>query len=397
MPADSLEEPFPPNGIPVLLTDALQQKSSTSTDTHILLMLDQFPPVLGGGERVVLRTAALLRDAGYRVSILTFAVECSGETLAHAACPIYLLPITGVFQPAALRAAWQLGRFLRRERVRVVQTYFESSNLFGGLTTKLLSRARLVWNFRDMGILRESKHRAAYRLLRRLPDHVIAVSEKVRRHAIQVDGIPSARVSVMYNGLNSRTWQGTSPGGTGGTPLVMTVGNIRQVKGHDTLIEAAALVLKTMPEVRFQIAGEVLDRPYFEKMQARIASLGVTGSVDFLGKVDDPSPLLRRATLFVLPSRSEGFSNAIIEAMAASLPVIATSVGGNDEAVVNGITGLIVPPDHPQALAAALLHLLGAPELRTSMGLAAVERVERLFTEEAMLSRFRELYQQLCS
>ena len=151
---------------------------------HVVLLLDQFPRVLGGGERVVLRTAALLQDAGYRVSIVTFAIKCDAESLQAATCPVYVLPLTGVFHPAAFRAAWQLGRFLRRERVRIVQTYFESSNLFGGLVTKLLSRAKLIWNFRDMGILREPKHRAAYRLLRRMPDHVIAVSGGVRAHAI---------------------------------------------------------------------------------------------------------------------------------------------------------------------------------------------------------------------
>ena len=381
-----------PKGQPILLTDALRQNLSQGPGRHIVLLLDQFPPVLGGGERIVLRTAALLQSAGYRVSIITFAVQCGPDALEKAACPIFLLPITGVFQPAALLAAGQLGRFLRRERVSIVQTYFESSNLFGGLTTKLLSRARLVWNFRDMGILREAKHRVAYRLLRRLPDHVIAVSEKVRQHAIEVDRIDPARVSVMYNGLNLRACQESEMPQMATAPLVVTVGNIRPVKGHDTLVEAAALVLKSMPEVRFKIVGETLDRPYFEQLQARVQSLNIGNSIEFLGGMTDPSPVLRQATLFVLPSRSEGFSNAIIEAMAASLPVIATAVGGKAEAVNDGMTGRIIPPDDADALAVALVDILSNSELQNTMRRAARNRVVQLFTEEAMLDRLEKLY-----
>ena len=355
-------------------------------------MVDQFPRVLGGGERVVLRTAALLQSAGYRVSIVTFAILCDPPVLQDACCPVFVLPLTGVFQWSALRAARQLGRFLRRERVAIVQTYFESSNLFGGLVTRLLSPARLIWNFRDMGILREPRHRTAYRLLRRLPDHVIAVSECVREHAIRADGIDPHRVTVMYNGLDVSRWQRTNGQPGSAFPLIVTVGNLRPVKGHDTLIEAAALVLKRFPDARFEIAGEILDQSFFETMKARCEALGIAAQVRFLGKVTDPESLLRRATLFVLPSRSEGFSNAVVEAMAVPLPVVATAVGGNAEAVTDGVTGLIVPPDQPAALADAILRLLTSPAAMQSMAEAGRRRVDAHFTDRAMSQALRELF-----
>lgn len=363
---------------------------------HVLLLLDQFPKVLGGGERIVLRTAALLQSVGVQVSIMTFAIkEEANAALQNVLCPIHVLPLTGVFQVSAVRAAWQLGRFLRQERVTIVQTYFESSNLFGGIVTKALSRAKLVWNFRDMGILRDRKNRLAYRLLRWLPDAVIAVSEKVRRHAIDVDGINPRCVIVIHNGLDLQRRSFHSEDAYPAEQIIVTLGNIRPIKGHDTLIEAAALVLQHVPAVRFVVAGDVLDAEFFVALQNRVNDLGIAERVSFPGLIANPEHLFRGARIFVLPSRSEGFSNAILEAMAAALPVVATAVGGNAEAVMHGETGLIVPPNDPAALAQALLELLDHPKVMRSMGQAGRSRVEAVFTSQAMLLQMTGLYEHM--
>ncbi len=357
---------------------------------HIVLLIDQFPRVLGGGERVVLRTARLLQDAGYRISIVTFQVFCDASVLEAARCPVYLLPLENVFSSTALRAAWQFGRFLRKENVCIVMTFFESSNLFGGLATKAFSRARLIWNRRDMGILREEKHKAAYRLLPWLPDHVIAVSEEVRRHAIEVDRIPQERVSVVYNGLENTGAPARDEWPS--TPIVVTVGNIRPVKGHDTLVEAAAIVLRRHPETSFRIIGEMLDAEFFAELQRRVAELGLGDCVTFLGGIPDPGPLLREASVFVLPSRSEGFSNAIVEAMLAGLPVVATRVGGNAEAVVDEETGFLISPDRPEALATALCTMLENPASMRSMGDAGRQRAERHFSSSGMIHKLMGIF-----
>ncbi|MBE7181552.1 MAG: glycosyltransferase [Terriglobus roseus] len=372
-----------------MLSEALRRSLHAPGDgDHVVLLVDQFPAVLGGGERVVLRTARLLRGAGYRVSIVTFQVLCAPEVLRAAECPVYLLPLSNVISGQALRAAWQLGAFLRRAKVRVAMTFFESSNLFGGLVVKSLSRARLIWNRRDMGILREPKHRMAYRWLPFLPDFVIAVSEEVRRHAIEVDRIAPDRVGVIYNGSKVRSRDNNAQNETRrqvDSAVIVTVGNLRRVKGQDTLLEAAAIVLQKHPEARFLVAGESLEAEFYDNLQRRVLELGVGEHFHFLGGVPEPQALLREASIFVLPSRSEGFSNAIVEAMAAGLPVVATTVGGNAEAVVDGVTGLLVPPEQPEALAAALLTLIGDPERSSAMGAAARARAAEVFSEEAML------------
>src|SRR6202012_4391041 len=136
---------------------------------HVLLVLDQFSKTLGGGERIVLRLASLLPHYGYRASILTFFADPASPGLQSPPCPIYLLPLRRTYDFSALRAAFELRRFLRQQHVQIVQTFFESSDLWAGFVTKAMSDARLIWSRRDMGILRDRKHEVAYRLMAGVP------------------------------------------------------------------------------------------------------------------------------------------------------------------------------------------------------------------------------------
>lgn len=363
---------------------------------HVLLVLDQFPKTLGGGERAVLKLAALLPKYGYRASILTFSVhtECSG--IESAPCPVYLLPLRRTYDFRAFRAALDLRRFLRQQRVQIVQTFFESSDLWAGFVARTLSKAKLIWSRRDMGILRYGKHHLAYRLMARAPHAVFAVSEQVRRHCIDVDRIDPARVETIYNGLNLADWNAaTVPAKAPGEIRVTTVGNIRRVKGHDVFIKAAAAIAPHFPDASFSIAGDVLEPDYFLELQALVRDLNLTGSFHFAGEVANLREHLSSADIFVLPSRSEGFSNAIVEAMAASLPVVATDVGGNAEAVEDGVSGFIVPSEDIAALSAAITRLISDPSLAKAMGEAGKNRVIEKFTTEAMMEKIVAVYRNL--
>jgi glycosyltransferase involved in cell wall biosynthesis len=368
--------------------------SSGRSLPHVLLVVDQFPKTLGGGERIVLRLAALLPAYGFRASILTFFVHPDCTDLKQPPCPIYVLPLHRTWDWTALRAALDLRRFLQREQVRIVQAFFESSHLWAGAVTKTLSDARLVWSMRDMGILRDRKHRIAYRLMKGVPDAVFAVSEQVRRSCIQIDGIAPARVKTIYNGLDLARWE-APPSAPRSGAVVTTVGNIRRVKGHDLLIRSAAQLATRFPSASFSIAGDVLDPDYFAELQALVQQLGLAGRFRFLGGVADARAHLAAADIFVLPSRSEGFSNAIVEAMATSLPVVATDVGGNAEAVKDGVTGLVVPPEDADALAAAIARLLAAPSQARAMGIAGRSYAQEMFTTEAMMEQMAAAYNDL--
>lgn len=247
-----------------------------------------------------------------------------------------------------------------------------------------------------MGILRGRKHEVAYRLMGGLPDAVFAVSELVRQHCIEVDDIDPDRVQTVYNGLDLGDWDISEQSAAQRDKLlVTTIGNIRHVKGHDLFIRAAAAIAPRYPNVRFSIAGGVLEPSYFEELQTLVRNLNLEDRFHFAGGITDLRGHLSAADIFVLPSRSEGFSNAIVEAMAASLPVVATNVGGNAEAVQNGVTGLIVPAEDSAALAAAISQLLADPAKAKAMGMAGKQRVAERFTTDAMMMQTTTAYRKL--
>ena len=378
------------------LDEAKDQDAKDASLPHVLLVVDQFSRTLGGGERIALKLAALLPQYGYRASILTFSIDPESAYLKSLPCPVYLLPLQRVYDVKALRAAFELRQFLRSHQVKIVQTFFETSDLWAGFVAKAMAGSKLIWSRRDMGILRGRKHRVAYRRMSGMPDMVFAVSEQVRQHCIHTDGVAAERVLTIYNGLDLAGWETrTRQAEVSQRFLISTVGNIRRVKGHDVFIRSAAAVVQEFPEACFSIAGEVLEQGYFKELKELVGELDLTSHFRFDSGVTNLREYLSAADVFVLPSRSEGFSNAIIEAMAASLPVVATNVGGNAEAVKDGVSGFIVPSEDVAALSNAILRLLSDPSKAREMGAAGRKLVQERFTIDAMMEQIVEAYAKL--
>jgi len=177
--------------------------------------------------------------------------------------------------------------------------------------------------------------------------------------------------------------------------VVSTLGNIRHVKGIDIFARAAARVCHVYPDAVFLVVGGVLEPETFRKLQALVDSLGIKDNFRFLGTMSNPYPVLAASDVFCLPSRSEGFSNALIEAMGSRLPCVATRVGGNAEALTEGVNGFLVENEDTDAMADRLLRLLRDPNLRRGMGQAARRTVETRFSMNAMMSRLTEIYREL--
>lgn len=246
-----------------------------------------------------------------------------------------------------------------------------------------------------MGILRGRKHTLAYRALRHLPHAVFAVSDGVRQHAIAIDGVLRERVHTIYNGLAIDSSDIAPKRDTGSPVVIASIGNIRRVKGHDLLIRAAAQVVRRFPGTTFTVAGEILEPDFYAELKSLLHEFGLEHSFHFVGGVSDLTTFLSEADIFVLPSRSEGFSNALIEAMANGLPVVATDVGGNAEAVQTGVSGWIVEPENVDALAAAIVGLLESPERCAAMGTEGKLAVQQRFTVEAMMRNTTAVYHAL--
>src|SRR4029077_12357254 len=179
------------------------------------------------------------------------------------------------------------------------------------------------------------------------------------------------------------------------THIIACVANIRRVKGIDVLIRTAQRVCRELPNAVFAVAGSLYERAYSEEIQAMIRSLGLEKNVKLLGFVDDPLPLLKMSDAFCLLSRSEGFSNALLEAMACGVPSVVTRVGGNPEAVNDGENGFLVPSEDDQAAADRLLFLLRNPGKAAQMGEAARVTAHTRFSAETMIKQLIAVYREM--
>jgi glycosyltransferase involved in cell wall biosynthesis len=143
------------------------------------------------------------------------------------------------------------------------------------------------------------------------------------------------------------------------------------------------------------VAGKVLDAAYQAELELLARELGVRENVRFVGQVEDPQQLLAQSDIFLLPSRSEGMSNALLEAMASSLPAVATGVGGNCQLIQDGETGFLTPPEDAGAAAARIVELLENPALAHSLGQAARTLIEREYSADAVVALLMRQYEQL--
>jgi glycosyltransferase involved in cell wall biosynthesis len=294
-------------------------------------------------------------------------------------------------------ALWRLYRLLRRKRPTILHTWMFHANIPGRVLGRLAGVPIIISGERTMGM--ESRWRYwLNRLTAPTTDRVTCVSQQVADFVVSHVGIPQDKVVVIPNGVEVPDVE-RSPGGRGartklGLPIdqvmVGTVARLDPVKRLDMLFQA----LRSLPDVYAVIVG---DGPERARLMALSDRIELTGRIHFPGQQRDVWPWLAAMDVFALSSDWEGMSNALLEAMAVGLPVVATAVGGTPDVVVDGVTGLLVPPRDPSALAKALATLVRDPDLRRKMGQAGRERVLQHFSVERMVERTQNLYDQLLS
>ena len=170
---------------------------------------------------------------------------------------------------------------------------------------------------------------------------------------------------------------------------MITVANLRPEKGHDVLLDVARLVLARFPDARFELVGDGPERP---RLVARAEALGIAGAVSFLGHTDEVAGQFAQADISALPSRTEAFPNAALEAMASGLPVVASAVGGLVELVDDRRTGLLTPAGDPTALAGRLCELMADGAWGARLGRAARAAVEARFSFDRMTDGVERVY-----
>ncbi|OGL15643.1 MAG: hypothetical protein A3K12_13570 [Candidatus Rokubacteria bacterium RIFCSPLOWO2_12_FULL_71_19] len=320
--------------------------------------------------------------------------------------PVHRLEMRG---PLDLRGLGRLVRLLHRERVDILHTRLPRANFYGKLAGRWARVPLVVSNISSMysNHFRSLHGRIRGPLFRWLEETTAALSDVIVTNS---DGVArdlaarrrAGRVPVLriHNGVDSdRYKQARATGaatreelGIGSEHLVVgTVCRLVPLKHVDDLLRAAAVVRRDRPGLRLVVVG---DGPQRAVLEAEAERLGLRGAARFLGERADIPELLAAMDVFVHPSESEGHPNAVLEAMASGLPVIAAAIPGVDELVRDGETGVLVPPGDPAELARAIGALLDRPDLAGELGLAGQALIARQFDVTTMVWRFEEVYEQ---
>ncbi len=378
---------------------------------RVLQFLPAFGP--GGTERQVLNLARALDPARFELRFGCFRRwgEFLGE-VTDLRVPVTEYPIRKLYNARAWRERLRFTRYLRHERIQVVHTYNFYGNAFALPAARLARIPVVVASIRDIGGGLAPLHQRAHRVVCRLAHRIVVNAEAIRQY-LTAQGYDPRKIVVIRNGVDLSRFSGRRGdsrlrqdfGLPPGAPLVAVISRLIRMKGVEHFLEAAAVVARRVPDVWFLVVGEwyrlarndaiVRDDTYRHELERLAARLGLDGRIVFTGFRPDVPELLAEVAVCVLPSLGEGLPNAVLEAMAAGVPVVATRVGGIAEAVEDGVTGLLVPPRDASALARAIYGLLGDQTLAARFGAAGRERVVRHFSIERYVRDTAALYAQL--
>lgn len=333
-----------------------------------------------------------------RSRVLPSLVLLDGEddisrALEPADCPVVRLGVRKMVSRTALRAAGRLRGFWRETQPDVVQTYFQDSSYFGVPVAKAAGVRAVVRVRNNLGYALTRRDRVVGRVIRPLVDRFVTNTDAGRDKIVVGDGYAAERVVVLGNGVDTHRFNRFMlPDTTKKRVRVGCVANLRPIKNIDGLMRAAKLLLDRHPCLVFEVAGDGEQREELERLHAE---LGLGDRFVFRGSVSDAAAFLRTVEVAVLPSHSEGMSNALLEYMAAGRAVVATAVGANPALVDDGKSGLIVAPNDPAALAAAIGRYLERPLMAAAFGAAARRKVEADYSRSAMTRRFEEFFHDL--
>jgi glycosyltransferase involved in cell wall biosynthesis len=355
-----------------------------SPQIPVAIFLTSFHP--GGTERQMIELIERLDRRRFDLHVACFHDEGEWAPRVHAAAPVSPFPIRGFARPATVSRAAGFAAWCRHRRIGVLQTCDLYANTFAlpaaalaGVPVRIGSRRELT---PDKSRAQLALQRQAYRCA-----HRIVANSSAAAQQLVLEGVRPQRIRVISNGVDLSRFvpRPARPE----LRTIATVANLRQEKAHDVLIEAAAMLVERRPHLRFLIVGE---GPRRAALEALVAGRGLRRNIEFTGHRNDVPALLADSDVFVLPSRSEAFPNAVIEAMAAGLPVVASAVGGLLDLVESHRTGVLVPPDNPRALAAAVESLIAAPERAARIGAAAREAITARYSFDRMVAAFNVLY-----
>lgn len=350
---------------------------------------------VGGAEDLVAAIIRGLDPQRFSAAVATLGppgpVGCELQAQGHEVASLGL----DIKRSSVWRVTREVRRFLITHRPDILHTHLYHPNLYGRLGALGLGLAGKLAAVHN-SYTRVKFHRRLWNfLLGWTSDWVLVGSPQVWQDVRRYDGVPASRLLLMPYGiplaeLDIPLTREAARERLGVKGLIVgTVGRLEDQKGHAHLLSALPEVRRKIPNLVMLLVGEGRRQ---EELKRQVQALGLQDTVRFLGTRRDLPEIYRALDLFVQPSLWEGLSLALLKAMGAGLPVVATRVSGSLEAVVDGVNGRLVPPGDPQALAQAILELASHPEERQRLGAAARRTVQAQYSLEAMLRRLEELY-----
>ncbi len=366
----------------------------------VILVIDNL--VVGGAESQAVMLAGGLNKLGYHCEV--FALRAEGGFCAE--LESLGIPVkNGKFSKgrdrlALLQGVWRLWRCIYQSRPCIVHTYLPLSNFIGSIAARLAGASFVITSRRGLGIHQESDPRWKYRdrISNALSSKISVNSKAVGNDTIRRDGVDSKKIVCVYNGLDFSRFQfsadmrqsmrsklGLSPSDF----AWVMVANLFSYKGHLDLLQAFSAIPRNCVACLFLVGR---DSGVQQKLETMVADLGIADRVVFLGGRSDVPEILSAMDGYVVSSHSEGFSNAILEAMAAGLPIVATNVGGNAEALQDGKAGILVSPHDPDALCSAMKKIMDNQESRENFSRVAKQAAREKYSVEAMVANYLDIY-----
>ena len=392
------------------MTDVTQRESLAPQSTaatakaarppvHVVFSIDTMS--VGGTEMNAVRTAERLNPTRFRVTVVTLRGEGPlTERYARAGIPVVRFPIFSLFGPKTIREAGRLAEFLRRERVDVLHCHDQYSNFFSVMSGRLAGVPVIVASKRWLHS--PMRYRVTNGIGYRLATRVLANSDAVAESLRSSDRIASKRVVVVPNFVDETVFDAPTPDQLAAwrreleladdAQVVGIIASLLPIKDHATLLRAMSRLASQWPRLSLVIVGA---GPSLDELRTQAAQLGITERVRFAGLRPQAPSFHHLFDISVLSSISEGFPNSLVEAMAASRPIVATAVGGVRDAVRNGDNGLLVPPRDDAALADAIGALLADPSRARAMGAAGARRARSEFHAGVVIDSLEHLYDDL--
>jgi glycosyltransferase involved in cell wall biosynthesis len=351
---------------------------------RVLLMAVQLG--IGGSERQLTEIAKTLDRNQFEPYVACFESHgIRGDELRAAGVPIVEFGVNSFLKPKALLEGLRLSRFIRTQKIDIVHSFDVPMNVFAIPFAKFASTPVVISSQRAHRDLSSRPYRQLLRLGDQLVDGIVVNCLDIQRHLMQDEGIPRDRIHLCYNGINLDRFRAGSTHNE--VPVIGVVCNLREEKDLPALLRAFQKVAYSRP-ARLRIVGS---GPVEDGLKALAAQLQLGEKAEFIPTQQDVSGYLRSIDFFVLPSRSEALSNALMEAMACGCACIASNVGGNPELVGEG-RGMLFESGNDEELARCLMKLMDEPALAQQMREAATRFVSSHFTIAASSHRMMEIY-----